>query len=359
MQCKTFRGPNTRVVLEQVKAELGPKAVILSTSTVEENGKTICEVMAAIEPESVSSEPATMEQAPVERPQPPQWQREWGQIKSYLLTLLENQIDFGKLTPRQRHALDYLDNEGVDRKIILSLYSKLRESPRVSILSLLSEIVYIKPWNESNWPATFHCFAGPYGSGKTSCLIRFALDHKRKHPGDNICLVNGDESQGKGRLMLRRYAELSGLAYVEVNSKQDFQKLVGSSRDYDRVFIDLPGLSHDGNLSDWLEDRGMIEVKDLDVHLVLAPYFNQAQYDAFLSRFVTERTGSLVWTKLDEASTYGAIINVAETSAIPVSALSYGPGLKNTITPAESMMLWKLIFKHELPSGAVLAGVLA
>jgi len=34
-----------------------------------------------------------------------------------------------------------------------------------------------------------------------------------------------------------------------------------------------------------------------------------------------------------------------------VSALSYGSGLKNSIAPAKSDMLWRLIFKHALPGG--------
>ncbi len=62
--------------------------------------------------------------------------------------------------------------------------------------------------------------------------------------------------------------------------------------------------------------------------------------------------GSLVWTKLDEACNFGALINVAAATGLPVSALSYGAGLRDTLVPAQSPMLWKIIFKHEMPGGS-------
>ena len=40
---------------------------------------------------------------------------------------------------------------------------------------------------------------------------------------------------------------------------------------------------------------------------------------------------------------------MARLTELPVSALSFGPGLKNSIAPASSDLLWRLIFKHALP----------
>ena len=42
MRVKTFRGKNTKAVLDQVKRELGPEAVILSSQSKRENGVCFC-----------------------------------------------------------------------------------------------------------------------------------------------------------------------------------------------------------------------------------------------------------------------------------------------------------------------------
>ncbi len=49
MRVKTFRGESMRAVLAQVRQELGPEAVILGNQTVREDGRSLCEVMAALE----------------------------------------------------------------------------------------------------------------------------------------------------------------------------------------------------------------------------------------------------------------------------------------------------------------------
>ena len=84
-------------------------------------------------------------------------------------------------------------------------------------------------------------------------------------------------------------------------------------------------------------------------HLVVAPYFCASQYVEIARRYSCPQLKSLIWTKLDEACSFGALLNLARLTELPVSAMSFGSGLKNSIAPAESAMLWRLIFKHTLP----------
>jgi flagellar biosynthesis protein FlhF len=86
------------------------------------------------------------------------------------------------------------------------------------------------------------------------------------------------------------------------------------------------------------------------VHLALPPHYGALQLRTILGRYRTPHAGSIVWTKLDEAEHYGQIVNVGLATGLPESALSYGPGLGNSLAPAQSVMLWRLLFKRELPS---------
>jgi flagellar biosynthesis protein FlhF len=44
---------------------------------------------------------------------------------------------------------------------------------------------------------------------------------------------------------------------------------------------------------------------------------------------------------------------MAFASGLPVSALSYGSGLKNSIAPATREMVWRLLFMRKLPGGDI------
>ena len=352
MHVKTYRGRSAKDALDQVRAELGEEAVILSNKTVTDNGSKVCEITAAVErSESIRSREDVLGEAL----EAAEWTREWRQIKSHLLALMRPQMDLSALTPRQRLSLEYLDREGVAQDVILAAYRRLRADAGSSILPVLQDLVSVQPFESKKWPQKFHAMAGPHGAGKTTSLVRLALREKKKHPKARICLVSADQGQGKGRMVLRHYAELSGLAFREIAVREDFSALVAEARSFDRVYLDLPGLPPGASLETWLGARAMLHFEDLAVHLVLNPYYSPAQFQAFRERYASAAVKSIIWTKLDEACTFGALINLPHDSGLPVSALSCAPGLTGSMVPARGEMIWRLLFKHQLPAEGIAA----
>lgn len=357
MKMKTFRAISTTAAFAKVKAELGEDAVILSNRTVEEDGRKCCEIVAAVDPIQQTATPAA--------PQPQKrdefldsameesmgWQREWGQIKGHLMALLKPQMRLDTLAPRQRLALEYLEREGVSEEVLLKVFCDLREAPDSPILAIMDRLAFAKGFGCDVWRRRMHAFAGPHGAGKTSTLIRLALKEKNSRPDARICLVSADAGRSKGRMVLKHYADLSGLAFREMNSREECRDVMEEMSKFDLVLIDLPGISGKTNLSDWMNIMGLSEEDDLAVHLVLNPYYAAAQYETFIKKYECSKVASVIWTKLDEACTFGAILNVAHATGLPVSAFSFGNGLKNSITPAQRDSLWRLIFKRQLPGG--------
>ena len=97
----------------------------------------------------------------------------------------------------------------------------------------------------------------------------------------------------------------------------------------------------------------MRDMDNLSIHLVLNPYYSPAQFTRFVEEYKSEQLASVIWTKLDEACTFGSILNMAFASGLPVSALSYGTGLKNSIKAASGDMIWRLLFMRTLPDGEI------
>ena len=344
MQVKTYTGPSAQAVLAQIKSELGPDAVILSTRDCRRDGKRLCEVTAGIErnAHNGNGNGASSGDAPAGWNE---WHREWSCIKEHLLTLMKPGLQLERLTPRQRISLEFLQREGVEDTVIMTLYRRLLAAPGASILEPLTDLVPVRPWSPEAWPQRIHVFAGPYGSGKTTSLLRMALT-MRAASRQRIRVINADCTRGNGRLVLRHWAELSDFDQMEADDAATMHAALDT--DAERIFIDLPGLGRDETLAERLAALGL-DAADTAVHLVMPPHYSSAQTSALLTRHRTEMAGSLVWTKLDEACNYGPLVNVAAASGLPVSALSFGPGLRGSLTPASEALLWRLVFKRQLP----------
>ena len=403
MQLRTFSARSTAAVLTQIKDELGPDAVILDTQ--EEDG--VITMTAALERgpgarQSGESEGHGADAADDSRAgsrsngrtggfEPiaggaastysmggglsggfsgaaaqshhgsapvgwQQWHEEWGTIKTHLLALMKPALKLDQLPPRQRLAIEFLQREGVEDEAVLGLFQRLQSDPGASILGPLGQMVPVRPWDDKHWPQRIQVFAGPFGAGKTSVAIRMALSLRRAAPSCRICLINADATRGNGRLLLRHYCDLSDMAYKEASTTMELVAALNlaEKEGFDKILVDLPGLSRGRALATLLADAGLEgrsgETKgDVAVHLTLPPHYGTLQLRGILERYRTPHAGSIVWTKLDEAEHYGQIVNVAIGTGLPVSALSFGPGLGNSLAPVKESMLWRLLFKRELP----------
>lgn len=362
MQVKTYTGKTPAHCLTRVKAELGSQAVILSNKTITVGGKKMTEVMAAvegIETAKAAATPSAFDHAGMPMSKDAfladslnavsPLSREWDEIKGCLMEFMRVQRDPKRLSSTQRIAMEYLQREGVDEKVMTKVYNELAEDRGRSVLPVLESLATAKPLTMEHWNTKLHAFAGPGGVGKTSALIRWALREKKENPAARVLIASADGGRGQGRMILRHYSDLASLAFRELATKEDFAMLVAESREFDLVLIDLPGLTIDESLSDYLQGFGMHQTSELAVHLVMSPHFGPAQYDAFMTKFSCDKLASIIWTKLDEACTFGSMLNLACATGLPFSALSYGAGLRNSMAPAHKEMVWRLLFKHQLP----------
>lgn len=372
MHIMTYTGKTTSAVLAKIKADLGPDAVILETREEEEGGATKVVITAAVERETAGAGMAGMYAPKVDFSSQARqsagpsmgtgmgwksWQEEWAAIKGHLLALMKPELQFSRLSPRQRVAIEFLEREGVEPTSLLSVFEALLPDPQASILTPLAGLVGVKPWDAKNWPQKVHLILGPFGAGKTTVLVRLALLLRKNDPGMKVWIVNADARRGGGRLVLKNYAQLCGLEYREAANAVEFAHILAASRmeNVDRILVDMPGLPRDKTMAQMLDYFGMID-PDVARHLVLPPHYGDAEMQALVRRYVpTPAAGSasLIWTKLDEATKFGTLVNVGAASRMPVSALSCGAELNDTLVPAEDAAIWRLLFKQEMPCKAL------
>ncbi|MDR2574219.1 MAG: flagellar biosynthesis protein FlhF [Desulfovibrio sp.] len=343
MQVKTFTGGTSQEILARIKAEMGPDAVILSNRTYSENGAVIHEIAAGIDRDA--SENAVRDKG---SPGLSEWQKEWLQIKNQIFALMKPAIQLERLTPRQRVALEYLQREGASDAVIVELYNRLLAASGASVLECLYAMVAVKAWGSAHWRQRMHIVTGPFGSGKTTTALRFALHLRKEEPDARIAFINADCLRGNGRLVLRHWAELSNFAYIEAPDGPSMERAIAACKEMSAVFIDAPGLSGERNFAKWREEMGLV-AEDIAAHVTLSPFFDATQNKAFLQRYKSDGPSGIVWTKLDEAECFGNIVNMACAGGMPITALSFGAQLKESLVPATEALIWRLIFKRQIP----------
>ncbi len=349
MQVRTFQGKNTQEVLAQVKAEMGSDAVILSSREFRKNNQRFYEVTAGIEREEVkTSQSSSSESIPQGFAE---FHKDWTKFKDQVYALMQPSLNWEKISPRQRVALEYLQEEGVENDVVVELYNKLvLPQHNGSLLSALADTVPIVADDSTLWQQHMHIMVGPYGSGKTVSALRLALLLSQQRPELKVAFINTDSSRGSGRLMLRHYAELSGFESFDVGDKQSFINTIKHTIDYDYVFVDFQSLAKNENLMQRLDYFGLSQVKqNIACHLCLSPHYTSAQLNHYIKQYACNVQTGIIWTKLDECVQYGAIVNIAARSNLPISALSYNAELNNSICMAEAGLVWKILLKKQLP----------
>jgi flagellar biosynthesis protein FlhF len=263
---------STSEIMARIKSELGPDAIILSNQKQTRKGRPCYEIMAALDVPQTRSAPAEPAM-PLAQDDAGCLREEWSKLRKQLMAVLKPQMDMRLLTPRQQLVFEYLEREGVNEDVLLDLWEKFRHAPDVPTLTVMNGMVAVRPWFDTNWPHKFHLLTGPFGSGKTSTTLRLALAMKKLAPKKRILVVNADRSQGKGRLYLRHYTELSGLSYRELDNSAQWEGLERDARSHDLVLLDLPGLPAQHQLDSWLRDMSGDTLPSCHVHLVLSPLF--------------------------------------------------------------------------------------
>ena len=346
MQIKTFRGKNLSEVMARIKKEIGPDAVILSSDNITDKGEKYLEVTVAREKalEQPEKQPRTQTDNFKQ-----EFLREWEKFQKNIYTLIKPQLTKTNITPRQKQVLDYLEKQGVSTDLILELYARISKSPDSAILKILSQTIKIHPWKDRFTSRRIHAFIGPSGSGQTSTLLRLALEQKKSVA--KILVLNANINHASGRLYLKHFSELSGLTYHETDRLS--KNILNHFKEFDYILIDLPPLAQGKNL---LASMKRLQASsEIAIHLILTPGYSSEQLNFFCDQYSHSQMASLIWTKLDETCIFGRIMNIAWKTELPISYLSYGPGLKKCSVSATQDNVWRLIFKKELPNGCKIA----
>jgi flagellar biosynthesis protein FlhF len=174
---------------------------------------------------------------------------------------------------------------------------------------------------------------GPTGVGKTTTLAKiaahYAVDHKR-----NVGLITADTYRIAAVEQLKTYAEILGMPLKVVYSADEISEAMEGYKDKDIVFIDTAGRSYK-NKPQFEELKTFVEASCADeVFLVLSTTTGMKNCGEILENYDFLQNYKLIFTKLDESSSPGVILNSRYRTNKKLSFVTMGQSVPDDIEVA-------------------------
>jgi flagellar biosynthesis protein FlhF len=374
---KTYRGKTMKEALAQVRKDLGGDAVIIASREVRRRRlfglahRQLIEVTASatMPPRESVEEGSSLEGRFGERSTAPVTktsQIRRGDAMS-LLPAMDPTPDqagrlgalFGDLPPELFASYAQLvDNdvpEILARRLIRSLAHRLEPDqagdPRAiqeALVETVGQCIPIAPPCRAV-PGTRRIVAlvGPTGVGKTTTVAKLAASFKVMQ-GLRTGLVTLDTYRIAAVDQLKTYAEIIDLPLAVANDPGQVSQAISALGAVDIVFIDTAGRSPRDEPRIRELDAFMARSRPDEVHLVLNAGASERTLRSAVERFAQVRADRLIWAKVDEAPSLGAVLSVLGQANLPVSYLTTGQDVPDDIEAADRKRLARLVLGWEV-----------
>jgi flagellar biosynthesis protein FlhF len=196
---------------------------------------------------------------------------------------------------------------------------------------------------QDNPTQVVHAFIGKSSSGKTSSICKLANIIATKQR-DSLVIASIDSSKLGGNELLRVYAKLLSIKYKEFNSVDEFieDSLLANHRGI--ILLDTPShISSGDSLTDALLNLKSSNIL-IDFHLCLSTTEKQIHMDKSVGQFSPLGIKTLVFTKIDEAWSFGELFNIPQKWSLPISHFSFGQNIPEDFEDATRERVLSRIF---------------
>jgi flagellar biosynthesis protein FlhF len=176
-------------------------------------------------------------------------------------------------------------------------------------------------------------FIGPTGVGKTTTIAKIASRCKVES-GKRVAFLTADTYRIAATEQLRVYANILGAPMSIIYTVDEMNDAISHMKDYDLIFVDTAGFSHKSETQ--CEDMkkmlaGLSDDYEKEVYLVLSATTKYNDLIEIVDTYKEIADYKLIFTKLDETTTYGNILNVRLHSGAELSYMTNGQNVPDDI----------------------------
>ncbi len=382
MQIKKFKASTLKEATLNMKDELGGDAVILGTRIIEGDAelgiKKMFEITAGIEEvfveqeieaKSVNSNPQKNFYEELQKLEEKINASKTKQKNVNILTSekstkpssLKNIVEEKKIVNKSvqkelKEIIDLLYNREVQKPIIstildnLKKYKGLLNSENIDSYVISNMATMIPTYNlelTKNHKSKIIALVGPTGVGKTTCIAKLAVISKILHNLD-IGLISIDTYRLGAIDQLKIFAEISNIEMEVAYEAKDMPSIINKFKKKDIIFIDTAGRSQK-NIEQLKETEEFLKAVNVDeTYLVLSSTSTTKNLFDVAENFKLYNYNSVIFTKIDEAVSFGNMLNLVSNFDTPISFISNGQVIPDDIISADSDFIANMIYTGKI-----------
>jgi len=217
----------------------------------------------------------------------------------------------------------------VDQRISIHSNSDLTvlNAIKMVIKDILDKPITIKSnYNEQK----VFMFVGPTGVGKTTTLAKLAAKLSLRE-SKKVGLITSDTYRIAAVEQLRTYSDILGIPLSVIYEPVELKDAIDSFDDKDYILIDTAGRNYkDNTLQEEL--RGMIKhIREPEIFLVLSLVADYKNLINVINSHDFIKNYKIIFTKFDEAVTFGNILNIKMLSSKKLSYITTGQSVPDDI----------------------------
>jgi flagellar biosynthesis protein FlhF len=181
---------------------------------------------------------------------------------------------------------------------------------------------------------------GPTGAGKTTTIAKLAARWALRHGIESMAIISTDAYRIGAREQLSTYARILGVPMYAANSGKELAQVLDRLKQRRLVLIDTAGV---GPRAQHLpEQLSLLRVGAPGARILLAlPAPGEARaLDEITRSFKPLSPVACVLTKIDEAGTLGAAMSAAIRHALPIAYLCNGQRVPEDLHGAQQRRIW-------------------
>ena len=256
-------------------------------------------------------------------------------LKLIYNTLIDNEVD-------EKYADELLDEvENHKSKkfsmdyLLSSIYQKL--------VLKFGEVELISKADNGKAKAIF--FIGPTGVGKTTTIAKIA-SLKCVNERAKVALFTTDTYRVKAAEQLKTYADILQIPFRIIYSLDDLSAAIDEFSGYDYIMVDTAG--HSPNNNEQMEaQRQFIEAAEsklaIETYLVLSITTKYRDLINIADTYARQIKYRIVFTKLDETSAFGNMLNLRLRVDAPMSYVTNGQNVPDDIAPFNPQKTVKIL----------------
>ncbi|WP_353095291.1 flagellar biosynthesis protein FlhF [Tissierella praeacuta] len=342
MKIKKYIGQTAHEAMLKLKMELGSDAIVLNTKSIRHKGlfgyfkKPLVEITAAFEDKDL------LDKNPIKPYENKlnEINQELVELKELMMSFPVNRTEEQIFSPILKRFYSILISNGINSEVAIDLLRKIENQINIdgkdydtikNIIkySLAEGLGSPEPIGLSSGQKIVF-FVGPTGVGKTTTLAKIAANFILKDKYD-VGLITSDTYRVAAVEQLKIYSDILQLPLEIAYNGSEMIKAINKFNEKDIILVDTAGRNHN-DLSQLEELKEILNTaKSKEVFLLINGTVDYKALKSLVDKYSFLEDYRLIVTKIDEADTYGNILNIRYVTNKQLSYFTTGQNVPDDI----------------------------